>query len=445
MTNRRKHLSLTSLAMSLGVAAALLAAACSDGTGPSATVPVARVEVIAPAPTMTVGETLNLRAEPRDAQGALLRDRTVTWTSSDEAVATVGAAGAVLARSVGTVVITARAEGRSGSTTLSVGTVPDAGAPSPLALSILPDGEITLDGNETEALYAVLRAGDHTVASFPSTPNGRSITWTSSDSSIVRIAPDGAITTGWAGTATIAAVSEGARAELVVHVRSVVQSVVVESFPTGVWLEVGETSQLTAHASPATLAPTPRPVTWSSSSERVATVDASGKVTARRPGTAVISATVEGVTGRKQVFVQGEVVRALEEVEGSGLPTLSYRYFVTSASGERREYVATITGGSLRTSSGRYVLRLTLQLWVGQEQGPVFATVEHIDEGQISYHWQTGQPIWESDTQPGQSLNPVYEIDEHGLQTGRISVAPRVPGLVRRVGHTALPLVFGAP
>src|SRR5690606_34533193 len=46
-----------------------------------------------------------------------------------------------------------------------------------------------------------------------------------------------------------------------------------------------------------------RPVDWESDNLRVATIDESGLVTARDSGTAVISATSEGVTGTATVTV----------------------------------------------------------------------------------------------------------------------------------------------
>ena len=84
-------------------------------------VPVATVAITTPATTLRAGETLNLTAVARDADGAALPGRTITWQSGTPAVATVNATtGAVTAVGVGAVVITATSEGKSSTLGLTV-------------------------------------------------------------------------------------------------------------------------------------------------------------------------------------------------------------------------------------------------------------------------------------------------------------------------------------
>jgi hypothetical protein len=64
---------------------------------------------------------VQLTAVVRDATGAALTDRTITWTSSSDAVATVSESGVVAAVAPGVVTITASSEGKSGAQTLTVG------------------------------------------------------------------------------------------------------------------------------------------------------------------------------------------------------------------------------------------------------------------------------------------------------------------------------------
>jgi hypothetical protein len=106
-----------------GLAAALLAVACSDlppaPTPPPA--PVASVTVSPGAPSIPVGMSVVFSATIKDDQGNTLSGRTVTWSSNAEAVATVDATGLVTGVSRGGPVnITATSEGHSGTAEITV-------------------------------------------------------------------------------------------------------------------------------------------------------------------------------------------------------------------------------------------------------------------------------------------------------------------------------------
>jgi uncharacterized protein YjdB len=102
--------------------------ASSGGKSGTATVTVA----LAPVATVTVSPTsLELRdrngqrtgqltATLRDGLGNILTGRTVTWSSSNTAVAAVDQTGLVTARDEGTVTITATVEGKSGTASVIV-------------------------------------------------------------------------------------------------------------------------------------------------------------------------------------------------------------------------------------------------------------------------------------------------------------------------------------
>jgi uncharacterized protein YjdB len=62
------------------------------GTGPIA---VANVQISPPEATIAPAGTVQLAATPKDAAGTTLADRSVTWSTSDAAVATVSEAGLV--------------------------------------------------------------------------------------------------------------------------------------------------------------------------------------------------------------------------------------------------------------------------------------------------------------------------------------------------------------
>jgi uncharacterized protein YjdB len=82
-----------------------------DSTLVSVPTLIARVEIDAEALALVVGSTRTLSARALDAQGAPLT-RTFAWSSSNPAVATVDAAGGVVATGAGTAIITAASEGK---------------------------------------------------------------------------------------------------------------------------------------------------------------------------------------------------------------------------------------------------------------------------------------------------------------------------------------------
>ncbi len=96
-----------------------------DGVSATATVTIT-VQTIASLvltpvdPAIPVLGAVQLSAQPRDAAGAVLTGRTVTWSSADENIAFVSSTGNVVGFRVGTVRITATSEGVSASTLVTV-------------------------------------------------------------------------------------------------------------------------------------------------------------------------------------------------------------------------------------------------------------------------------------------------------------------------------------
>jgi alpha-tubulin suppressor-like RCC1 family protein/pimeloyl-ACP methyl ester carboxylesterase len=105
---------------------ALWSTACGGDnvTEPSQNQPepvVATIEITPQNDTLTAfGETRQLVAVAKDAAGGVLTGKTLSWTSSDGAVADVDSTGLVTARGEGNTTITAAVAGVSGSATLTV-------------------------------------------------------------------------------------------------------------------------------------------------------------------------------------------------------------------------------------------------------------------------------------------------------------------------------------
>jgi glucose/arabinose dehydrogenase len=90
---------------------------------------VAEVVVTAPRITLEVGDTAQLTATARDADGNALEGRTFEWATADASVATVSGTGLVTGLAQGQAEISATAEGISG--TLAITVSPSTTPPSP--------------------------------------------------------------------------------------------------------------------------------------------------------------------------------------------------------------------------------------------------------------------------------------------------------------------------
>jgi Tol biopolymer transport system component len=86
--------------------------ACGDSSPTQGSQPVASVAITAVQGTVWTGTFRQLVATPRAADGAPLRNRTITWTSGDESIATVDASGRLEAHRAGSTVIAATSEGK---------------------------------------------------------------------------------------------------------------------------------------------------------------------------------------------------------------------------------------------------------------------------------------------------------------------------------------------
>jgi uncharacterized protein YjdB len=81
---------------------------------------IATVTITPVGPEITVAQQAQLTATLRDASNAILTQRLITWSSSNEAVAFVSSNGLVVGVGAGSAVITATSEGVSGTTTVIV-------------------------------------------------------------------------------------------------------------------------------------------------------------------------------------------------------------------------------------------------------------------------------------------------------------------------------------
>lgn len=403
----------------------LALAACGDGQPPVDPRPaeVASVEVTAPSSTVAIGESMQMGATPRARGGAAIPGAPVAWSSSNEAVATVTGSGWVTGVAAGQATIRATSGGRTGETTITVA------PPAAASIEIQPGGEIQLAADGSIQLRALARtASGAAMGQVPAT-------WASSDPQVARVTEDGIVHAGFGGTATLTATAAGRTAQATVRVQTRIQAVLV--LPGGVSLRPGETAQMRARGLTAAHDTLDHPVqAWASENEGVATVDATGRVTAHRGGSAVIRATVEGVEGRMIIFVLGPTEHRLERAAGQALPAQVGTRTVRGADGAVRTQRIVATGGVLRFSTAGYEQRVTLEVYEGDAR---VATEVYEDRGEVFYQVTDGSPVLHSAVRPGLQL-PVALAVEHGFHTGEMTVTQSLGGVEGPVA-----LRFGRP
>ena len=151
---------------------------------------------------------------------------------------------------------------------------------------------LTLTTGEAAALETAVAPEDATHVA---------ITYTSSDDAIATVSDAGEVTAVAAGEADITAAVDGTELAAVCQVTVLPAIESVELSDTALTLQPEETAQLTYTVAPEeALADN---VTYTSSDETVATVDAEGNVTAIADGTATITVDVNGVTAECEVTV----------------------------------------------------------------------------------------------------------------------------------------------
>lgn len=273
-------------AILLGLFAAPGLAGC-DSTGPG----VASVSVTAAGDRVEVGKTLQLTASARKAGGTELTGRRFTWTSDNEAVATVSPEGLVTGKAVGAANITAATGGKSGSLLVSV--IPVAVA----SVSVSPD-TATLPVGSTRSLSATLK--DASGAAL----TGRAVSWSSDNETVATVSPQGVVTARGVGSATITAAVEGKKGTA--RITGVLpQGVRVAVSPAFATVDVGGSVTLQAVVlDPSGNAIPGAAVSWSSTASGVAAAQG-GTVTGAAAGRAGIVARVDGAADTAAVAVLG--------------------------------------------------------------------------------------------------------------------------------------------
>jgi uncharacterized protein YjdB len=220
---------------------------------------------------LPIGEaaTLTATVAPDNAT-----DKTLTWSSSNEDVATVSQTGEVTSVAVGAATITAAANnGVEGVCAVTVSTIE-------VTALTLSETSLSLIIGGTETLVATVS---------PDNATDKSITWSSNATDVATVDNDGVVTAVAIGAATITvSATNGVTATCAVTVGAVpVTNVSLDA--TTANLKPGETKTLVATVAPDNA--TDKSITWSSNATGVATVSQTGVVTAVAVGAATITVT----------------------------------------------------------------------------------------------------------------------------------------------------------
>lgn len=263
--------------------------------GESITLPVNFGTEDAPAetPVIATGESATAETAAQDEKIAKAAEKlTLAWTSSDESVATVDETGTVTAVAAGEAEITAAVKDTE-MQDVCVITV----KVSAKELKVPDTLDVKLNDTDEAAIEAKCEPEDASNISFD---------FASSDEEVATVDKDGKVKVLKAGECDITTtlMQDGEKVtEKTTHVKAFyeVESITLDS-------NEGKLTVGNSHTIKATIAPeevaAETTIEWSSSNEKVATVDSNGKVTAIFSGNATITATAGEESANYEVTVE---------------------------------------------------------------------------------------------------------------------------------------------
>jgi uncharacterized protein YjdB len=223
----------------------------------------------------------------------------VEWKTSATAVATVDGTGKVTAVKAGTADITVTTKDGAKTATCKV----------TVNAKVIPVTGVTVSPSSTSLEEGAIQILTANVT--PSNATNKEVEWSSSETTVATVDENGRVTARKAGSALIKAKTKdgGHVSYCAVTVKDRVIAVTgVTVDPATLSLEEGDSQTLTATVLPSNAAN--KAVEWKSSATGIATVDANGKVTAIKAGTADITVTTKdgAKTATCKVTVNAKVI-----------------------------------------------------------------------------------------------------------------------------------------
>jgi uncharacterized protein YjdB len=244
-------------------------------------VPVTSVKLGKTKGSIAIGKSLTLKATVLPDNATI---NTITWKSSDDKIATVKG-GVVTGVKAGTATITV--------------TTDDGAKTATAVITVKPTlvSKVTISTKTASLAKGKSFTFKATVA--PVGASNSAVKWTSSDPKVAKVnATTGKVTAKKVGTVKITATAkDGSKKKATVTVKVTNTPVKTIKFAKKTTsLKVGKTFTFKAVVTPAKAS---KAVTWTSSKTKIATINASGKVTAKKAGTTKITATAKDGTNKK--------------------------------------------------------------------------------------------------------------------------------------------------
>ena len=205
-------------------------------------------------------------------------DKSVTWKSSNTAVAKVSASGKITAVKSGTATITCTTKDTGKTATCKV-TVKKRTAVTSVSLN---KTKATVYSGKTLQLAATVSPSKATI---------KDVTWKSSNTKVATVSASGKVTAKKNGTAKITAVTADGKYTATCTVTVKTKATGVSLNKTTATVYVGKKLTLVESVKPASASNTA--VTWKSSNKNVAKVDSNGTITGVSTGTATITCTTK--------------------------------------------------------------------------------------------------------------------------------------------------------
>lgn len=246
-----------------------------------------------------------------------------TWKSSNSKIASVNTYGRVTAKSSGTASITAKIKNAEASCKITV-------TKTELTLN---KSSLSLEHGETFQLTGT-------------TSNHSNITWKSSKKSVAAVSENGLITAYKPGQATITAKANDTKVTCKINVKKPDVRISL----TALSLYRKEQRKLSV-----TVSSNISPV-WKSNKKSVVTVNERGLITAVKHGTAIISATVDGVSAKCYITVKQPTIK-LSQTKLTMKAGTSHNITADVSSGNSPEWtssntaVATVSNGTITALS----------------------------------------------------------------------------------------------
>ena len=222
----------------------------------------------------------------------------ITWSVSNSEMATINQEGLLLAKKIGTVIVTARTE---------------TGLEANCIVTIIGKQVKSISLNEEEKEMFVGDQGKLIATITPNDATNTELEWISSDDKIVKVDQNGNITAKKKGTATITVKSSNNKqATCIVTVREIEVAEVILNKSKLILEEEAEETLVSAILP---LNATHKEVTWISKNNEIATVDENGKVTGIKEGTTEVTAKSNNNLEASCIVVVTKKKIPLEEIQ----------------------------------------------------------------------------------------------------------------------------------